>query len=196
MDGTDPLPLAAVGLNLNGGNLYHNGDAMNGGIWNAIGGAAVAAKVGPDKQKAFTPAENKQFSLYGAFWQNLTAAYYSTPSAQRLVYVQSLSSLEPQMDGEAVWVGRRPVGIAILIELTLHGSLYKNVKLEPVIGISKLGNARAGGVVSEQAGDDAHGRGTTDTGGGPDAARCDEVFGGREYRLDQIQADAAIEPEL
>jgi hypothetical protein len=138
MDALDPLALPQVDLNINDDFGFHNGDALNGAIWNMLGGAGLTTQLGTKK---LTPTETPQFERFAGFWQNLTAAYYATPPARRLICAQSCAAFESGYDGRLEWTGRRPLGAALLIELTLHADKYKNVKVEPILGLNQLGDA-------------------------------------------------------
>ncbi len=139
MDSGSPLSLIQAGLNINGDFGFSQGDGSNMAVWQVVGNAGAMAAVGPDRINAMSAAEKVQMTRYALFWQNTTAGYYCTPPARRLICAMSLASFEPAMNGNANWIGRRPLGAALLVEVTIDRNDYKGFEVQTIIGLSKLG---------------------------------------------------------
>ncbi|HEY4329692.1 MAG TPA: hypothetical protein VGN88_08140 [Phycisphaerae bacterium] len=136
MDSFDAMSLSDVGLMMGGGN-FRKGDGINQLIWSYMGYGEMYTTVGADKIKAFSAAEKAQFGVYMGFWSTVTAAYYGTPPARRLIMVQALASFEQVNDQRPDWLGKRPIGTSVLIEMKTHKALYKSVEIMQIIGLDK-----------------------------------------------------------
>lgn len=139
MDSHDPISLQEAGLSISGDFGMQKADGLSTGIWQVLGGASILAQVGLDKARALPAQEKTQLDRYTSFWQNVTAGYYGTPAARRLICIKSLASFEPAMNSRLDWVGRRPLGSSLLIELAVNKKAYKGLEVQTIIGLDKLG---------------------------------------------------------
>jgi hypothetical protein len=143
MDLHDPLSLPEAGLNVPGDFGFQQGDGCNWAIWQILGNGGVLGSVGAEKVKAMPQEQKIAFSRYQLFWQNVTAGYYGTPAVRRLTCAMSLASFEAAMANNTNWFGRRPLGSALLIELTVHKQYYQGLEVQPIVGLDKISDARS-----------------------------------------------------
>ncbi len=126
MDSFDALSLTEVGLGLNGN--FRKGDEVEQLLWGDLATADLYQSIGADKIRTLSAAEKTQLTPYSAFWSAVTAGYYGTPGARRLIMVQALASFEPINDDRPDWLGKRPIGSAILIEMKVHKDIHKTAQ--------------------------------------------------------------------
>jgi hypothetical protein len=138
MDSAARLSLPEVGLKVPGDFGFQQGDGCNWAAWQVIGDGAALAPLGAEKIKALGANEQVKLTRYALFVQNITAGYYGTPAVRRMTCALSLASFEPDMNDNENWTGRRPLGSALLIELTVHKGLYKGFEVQPIAGLAQL----------------------------------------------------------
>ncbi len=135
MDSFDAISLADVGVALQGN--FRRGDGLSQLIWGYMGFGDVFTQISPQKIAALPPQDKEQFQTYGGFISGVTTAYYGTPPARRMMMVQCLASFEPMNDGRPDWLGKRPIGAAILIERKLHPDIHPKSSTTEIYGLDK-----------------------------------------------------------
>ena len=137
MDLREPMPMTDISLSIPGDHGFVRADGIDNVLWNMMGGVAIQTQVGAVKIASMTAGEKAQYIRYAGFWQNVTAGYYGTPPARLLVLIQSCASFETAMNDEVPWTSRRPLGAALMMEITEHHERYKTLHVEPILGLDK-----------------------------------------------------------
>jgi hypothetical protein len=135
MDAFTTMPMLDAGLDLNAN--FRRGDGVNSLIWGYMSFGDLFATLGPEKIRAMKGAEKKQFDVYSGFWTGVTAGYYGTPPARRLMLVEALASFEKLNDTRPDWLGKRPIGAAFLVEMKVHKYTFYNEHMR-VLGLDRL----------------------------------------------------------
>ena len=140
MDSRETLSLMQYGLAIPGDFGFSMGDANDTAVWQVLGNAASRAQFTGDAINKMSSDDKIILTRHNLFWQNITSAYYSTPPGRRLICAMSLSSLETAMNGNSNWIGRRPLGSALMLELTQNKDTYKGLQVQSILGLDKVGD--------------------------------------------------------
>ena len=137
MDSLDSMSLSEVGLSL-GGN-FHKGDGVDQLAWSYLAMGCLYQTAGAEKIKGLSGEQKTALDNYGGFLMGVTTGYYGTPQARRLVIVEALASFEEMNNDRPEWLGKRPIGSAILLEMSLNAGVHKTVRPIAVLGLDKAG---------------------------------------------------------